>query len=264
MGVYQPEGDYGKCIGQIIQSQGMSGARLNTLLQTEENEPRDLVPLLEGLIKESGHWGAKQVTADLATDSDRLPYFRQAGFSVLAKQRVYRVTALGKHDNYLERRWRRWNNDDISAIRSLYFTLVPPLIQPVEPFTRRESLGLVHYGEKGDLQAYADLVYGPVGVWVLPQVHPQSADDIGDLLAQLVVDLPDLNGRSVFFATRSYQPWVEQALADLSVEPGPEQALMVRYIALRQRVRVEFPFASLDNGKPEPTIPLAPIKNHHE
>jgi hypothetical protein len=63
---------------------------------------------------------------------------------------------------------------------------------------------------------------------------------------------------------RSYQPWIENALENLSGEAGPEQAVMVRYLAIRQRVHADLSFASLENGKPEPTAPLTPIQGHQE
>jgi len=263
-GVYQSEDGSRKSIGQIYQSQHMTSAHLNYLLNTQEVDSKDQVPLLEGLIKEAGYWGAKQVVAELEIDSLSFPQFRQAGFSVLAKQRVYRFERqLGKNDPG-QREWRIWNSSDISAMRSLYFTLVPPLIQPIEPLTRCEMLGLVHYDKNSDLQAYADLVYGPVGIWILPLIHPQIDANITELLAQMLLDLPDTNGKPVYLTARSYQPWVEQAVENLSAEPGPEQALLVRYMAMRQRVTADFAFASFESGKPEPTVPLAPIRNSQD
>ena len=260
-GVHESEDNAGKCIGQIYQSPKMCGAHINYLLKPQEDDPQCLVPLIEGLVKQAGGWGAKQVVADLDTDSPYFTVFRQAGFSVLAKQQVFKCPSPERTPAHSENRWRIWTSADVHAMRCLYNTLVPPLVQPVEPLTRRDMLGLVYYDHKGDLQAYADLVYGPVGVWVLPVILPQTKVDIGDLLSQMILALPDHNGRSVYVTSRSYQPWVEHALLDLSAEPGPEQALMVRYMALRQRVRSEFSFAQLENGKREPTLPLAPIKN---
>jgi len=263
-GVYQPEGGTDKIIGQIYQSSKMSGAHINYLLKPETGKPQDLVPLLEGLVKKAGNWGTKQVVADLDIDSPYFTGFRQAGFSVLAKQKVFKCPVPEKAPANGAQRWRTWNSGDIHAMRCLYHTLVPPLVQPVEPITRREMLGLVYYDEKGDLQAYVDLVYGPIGVWILPVIHPQVKEDIADLLIQMMRALPDPNARSIYFTARSYQPWVEHALLDLSAAPGPEQALLVRYMALRQRVKSEFAFASIENGSREPTIPLAPIKNHQD
>jgi hypothetical protein len=242
----------------------MSSAHINYLLQPPGTNPDCLVPLLEALIKQAGSWGAKQVVADVNTDSPHFPQFRQAGFSVLAKQNVFRCSPPGQAANHSPVTWRIWSSADIPAMRCLYHTLVPPLVQPVEPLTRREMLGLVYYDEKGDLQAYADLVYGPVGVWVLPIIHPQTKADMGELLNQMLLALPDLNGRPVFITSRSYQPWVEHTLHDLSSEALPEQALLVRYMARRERVKAEFSYPVVENGNREPTLPFAHIKNHRD
>ena len=263
-GVYHPEGESERLIGQVHQSPNMNSAYLSFILSSEDTDPRNLVFFLEGVIKHVGQWGAKQVVADLDINSESFAYFRQAGFSVLAKQRVFKCFSADRRKPVLDRGWQTWTSDDISAIQRLYQTLVPPLIQPVEPLTRREMLGLVYFDEHGALQAYTDLVYGPVGVWISPMIHPRSSENISDLLAQMLFDLPECSGRPIFIAVRSYQPWVEQALGNLNTNPGPEQALLVRYLALQQRVEPEFTFASIENGKPEPTVPLAPIKSQQK
>lgn len=262
-GVYSPEWGSSKIIGQVHKSPNMSGAQLNYLLQPDGSDLDDLVNLLEGLITETGGWGAKQITADLETDSEIFPQFRRAGFSVLAKQRVYRCSMPAEGD-WVKGGWRIWASEDIPSMRRLYLTLVPPLIQPVEPLTRREMLGLVYYDQKGSLQAYADMAYGPVGVWILPLIHPQTEIAIDLLLAQMLVSLPDINGRPVYVTARSYQPWVESGLEAIGGEPGPEQGLMVHYMALRHRLEADFSFAPIENGKPEPTVPYSPITNHQD
>lgn len=263
-GVYQPSDGEGKSIAQVYQSPRMNSAHLNFLLQPEGAKAETMVVLLEDMIKHAGGWGAKQVVADVSTDSPFFPEFRQAGFSVLAKQTVFRCQFPDQASTRTANHWRIWSSDDIPAMRCLYHTLVPPLVQPVEPLTRREMLGLVCYDERGELQAYADLVAGPVGVWVLPIIHPQAKLDIAEMLAGMLLALPERNRRAVYVTSRSYQPWVEHALYDLSAEAFPEQALLVRYMALRQRVKAEFPRAAVENGNREPTLPLAPIKNYRE
>jgi hypothetical protein len=265
-GVCTSDEDRTKIIGQIHQSPKESTAHLSFLLQPIESDPKNLVFLLEGLIEQAGQWGAKQLVAEIPLDSELFPHFRKAGFSVLAKQQVYKWDAAQDlHENSLgQKTWRIWTCEDVLAMKSLYLTLVPPLIQPIEPMTRREMLGLVHYDERRNLQAYADLAYGPAGVWVLPVIHPQVHEGAADLLLQMVSNLPERNGRPLYIATRSYQPWVDQAMAILPASPAPEQAIMVRYLALRERAESVFSFANLENGKTEPTIPLAPIKNHQD
>jgi hypothetical protein len=261
-GVYESPDSTEKSIAQVYQSSKSSSAYINFLLHLENAPQANLVSLLEHLVKQAGCWGANQVVADLESDALLFPLFRQAGFSVLAKQQVFKCPPPEKAADQSTKRWRIWKSADIPAMRCLYQTLVPPLVQPVEPLSRREMLGLVFYDQKGCLQAYADLVYGPTGIWVLPVIHPQVKEDMAGLLTELLQALPDRNGRNIYVTTRSYQPWVEQALLDLSANPGPEQAVMVHYMALRQRVVNEFSFASIENGCREPTLPLARIENH--
>jgi hypothetical protein len=46
--------------------------------------------------------------------------------------------------------------------------------------------------------------------------------------------------------------------------PSPEQAILVRYLTIHQRVHAEYSFAGIENGKAETTLPLAPAKSHRE
>jgi len=260
-GICQPEGDSGKIIGQVRQSSNSGSANLSFVLKTTQADPQNMVRFLEGVIKQVGEWGVKQVVADLDISSEDFEFFRRAGFSVLAKQRVYLCHPLKAKTNPAQGGWRTWASVDIPGIQRLYSAIVPPLLQPVEPLTRREVLGLVYYDEQDDLQAYADLVYGPVGVWVLPMIHPRISMNTPELLELLLQDLSEFNNRSIYIAVRSYQPWVEEALSKINSSPGPEQALLVRYLTLQQRSEPEFSFAAIENGKAEPTMPVAPIKS---
>ena len=247
-------------VGQVHQSSQLSSAQIQFIL-AGDTPLGDLTVLLEGLCKGAGHWGAKQVIAELAPESPLYPAIRQAGFQVFGKQRLYRFQGEVNSAASFEGHWRIWNSDDIPAMRVLYRALVPPLIQPVEPLTRLEMLGLVFYDEQDELQAFADLVYGPMGIWVLPFIHTQSTVEFSGMLAQMVRDLPDRNRRPVYVAARSYQPWVETALDALPAERGPEEALLVKYLAYRQPVSAELSFGALENGAANPHLPVAPFSN---
>jgi hypothetical protein len=92
-------------------------------------------------------------------------------------------------------------------MRCLYHTLVPPLVQPVEPLTRRETLGLVYYDEKGDLQAYADLVYGPLGVGAAGDPSTGERGYNAGLLMEMIQAVPDRKG-PLGLCDRSFIPAV--------------------------------------------------------
>ncbi len=261
-GIYENQDGERSAVGHITKSPKLSTAQINFLLVPPIPRQEDLVFLMEALVKEAGSWGAKQIVAEISPDAAYFPEIRKSGFVVFSKQRIYRFASPYHFQSGVNIHWRTWTSDDIPAVRALYQTLVPPLIQPIEPLTRLETLGLVCFDEKRELQAFADLVYGPVGVWVLPFVHPQSSLDTTGILLQLVLDLPDLNGRSVYLASRSYQPWIDSALESSPAEQGSEQALLVRYIAIRQRATAGLAFNPLENGSAEPTYPVTYITDN--
>ena len=248
-------------LGQVHQSPQIASAHLQFVI-ADETHLSTLPMLVEGLCKEAGEWGAKQVIAELAPELPAYPAVRQAGFRVFGKQRIYRFQDDQPLKPSVDGKWRIWTSQDIPAMRVLYQALVPPLIQPVEPLTRLEMLGLVYYDGQGELQAFADLVYGPIGIWVVPFVHPQTTVDIPGLLVRMVADLPDRSRRRVYVTARSYQPWVENALDILGADRGPEEALLVKYLAYRQPVTADLAFGSLDSGAANPHLPVAPIRNN--
>lgn len=228
----------------------------------EDGDSQDLIPLLEGLIHSAGTWEAKQLIAELPQASDWFRPLRRAGFSVIAKQRLFYIDP-GSIQLAEGSTWRTWHSGDIYAMRKLYQMLVPPLIQSVEPLTRLHMLGMASYDEGGVLQAYVDLAYGPMGIWVMPFIHPQASSDPTDLLNQLMLTMPDVGQRPVAIVCRSYQPWIEAALDTMPGVFSPEQVVMVHHLAIRQTSLAPAAFKPFENGKTEPTFPVATSKTNH-
>jgi hypothetical protein len=260
-GIYvDADGERGP-VGQIFKTPKLANAQVHFIL-TPNGDSSDLSLLLEGLVKEAGNWGAKQVVAEVSPDAACFAQVRHAGFCVYAKQRLFKIDSVDQFKPEIQSHWRIWNSEDIHAMRALYRALVPSLIQSIEPLTRLEMLGLVFYDDAGELQAFADLAYGPVGIWVLPFIHPQSSVDFKDLIVQMVNDLPDRINRPVYVVARSYQPWIENALDLLSDGRSEEQALMVKYLTLRQPVSESLAYQHLENGATEPGVPITPISKN--
>jgi hypothetical protein len=61
-------------------------------------------------------------------------------------------------------------------------------------------------------------------------ILPDESDVTGKILS-LVSTLPDRRGRPVYLNVRSYQAWLEPALADLGAKSAPRQAVMVKHLA---------------------------------
>jgi hypothetical protein len=144
------------------------------------------------------------------------------------------------------------------AVRNLFQSIVPPLVQPLEAQHNARFNGLT-YHEDGELLAYAELTYGPRGIWVQPFIHP-ATENVPDLLLALIRELPRRAGRQVYLGVRTYQAWLEPLLENLAAAAGPRQALMVRRLAAAQKATNRVHLPALEKQQTEPSAPFARIE----
>jgi hypothetical protein len=112
------------------------------------------------------------------------------------------------------------------AVQSVYYQIVPALLQPIEPQPKSPSGWLCNEGEK----CYVSSVQGVYGIVLSPLIHPE-ARDVSEKLASLIGHLPDRRNRPVYLCVRSYQAWLEPVLADLGAKGAERQAVMVKHLA---------------------------------
>jgi hypothetical protein len=190
--------------------------------------------LIEHLSVEAGNWSAFHVLAEVDESSGAFPALRMAGFSVYAWQRMWDVSHIQKTEAGQMRRperveeseWRRMAPLDLPAVQSLHYQIVPPLLHPVEPAPHRE-IGFI-YSES--MKCYANITAGAYGIVLTPLVHPEEKN-VSEKLSALVSNLPDRNGRPVYFCVRSYQSWLDPVLEDIGASAAPRQAMMVKHLA---------------------------------
>ncbi len=248
-------------IGQARFDRAAHRARLALILPADAIDSIVLPGLLDYLAVQAGLSGAFHFSAEVDEGSCVFEALRRAGFSVYAWQRVWQfpprqaeagsAPAPGAWQKFLPRR-------DLNAVRALYQSLVPSLVQPLEPAPGRRSQGLVNGAGDGDLLAFADLSYGPLGTWVQPFIHP-SCEDVTALLAQMLGSLQHHRRKPVYVCVRSYQSWFESALEDMGAQRGPRQALMVKHLAIAERQTQALPIPALRNHRAEPASPVANI-----
>ena len=244
----------------MVQEVEANYAQLLYLIADGETDQDVVYTLLESVIRASGEWGVHFLAGDLLSDSPLLPIFRRLDFILWARQVICRLalplpSAAGEMYH-----WRVWNNQDIRAMVSVYHSLVPDLFQAVEPLTRKAMLGLVLYDQDHSILGYADLVYGPHGIWVQPFLLPQARDP--QIVIDLVHALPSTFGRPIYFSLRSYQPWLKELFVDEHFSMGPEKALLVKYLVVknlalgtletfaeRSRVQTGIPFARFEEKR---------------
>ena len=211
-------------MGGVVHSNGDAFAKLLYLAPASQLDHAALPELVEHLVVRVGEWGAFHVIAELDESSDAFPALRQAGFSVYAWQRMWDVSDLNTSSTAKD--WTRARSVNQPALQSLYHQIVPQLMHPVEPLSRN-ARGLICDGE---VKCYVDMASGAEGIVLTPLIHPE-ATEVEAKLASLLNCIPDRRGRPVYLCVRSYQAWLEPALADLGARSAPRQAVMVKHLA---------------------------------
>jgi hypothetical protein len=211
-------------LGGVVHSRGESFAKLLYLAPASHLDHIALPGLVEHLVAQVGEWGAFHVIAELDETSDAFPALRQAGFSVYAWQRMWDVSKLRTLNDTKD--WKRARSVNRPALQSLYHQIVPQLMHPVEPLSKN-ARGLIC---DGAVKCYVNLASGAQGIVLTPLIHPE-ATDVEAKLTSLLNCIPERRGRPVYLCVRSYQAWLEPALADMGARSAPRQAVMVKHLA---------------------------------
>jgi len=211
-------------LGGVIHSRGEAFAKLLYLAPASLLDHAALPALVEHLVGQVGAWGAFHVIAEIDETSDAFPALRQTGFSVYAWQRMWDVSKLKTSNENKD--WTRARPINRPALQSLYHQIVPQLMHPVEPLSKN-ARGLIC---DGNVKCYVSLASGVQGIVLTPLIHPEVTD-VEAKLNSLLNCIPDRRGRPVYLCVRSYQAWLEPALADWGAKPGPRQAVMVKHLA---------------------------------
>lgn len=241
-------------LGQVTHGQDQHLARLSFLAPVSALDGNTLLNLLEHIIQQIGKRGAFHLLAEVEDGTDAFDNLRQAGFALYVHQRIWKSppeTDLKPNPS----QWREITARDVIAVRSLYSTLVPPLVQQVESLPTEQIKGQIYYLDD-EIKAYAEIRFGQQGIWMHPFFHPDTKDAT-TLLADLLLNLPNRHSRPIYLCIRSYQSWLENSLEDLQASAGPNQTVMVKHLAIAQQIKSSFNLRALEGGQQEITSPFA-------
>lgn len=231
------ENDFISMMGQVTQTDSDAFARISFLAPGKALGEYE-ASLLDHLVQQAGNWGALYVVAEVDEQNVVFKSLRKAGFSMYAWQKVWQLTGTGESNPHVQ--WNPPSVQEMLTVHSLYTQIVPALLQPVDSIPRRTG-GLI-CALDGNIQMFAGVTSGPVGIWIQPLVHPEAACAI-DCLQALLRAIPNREGRPIYICIRSYQAWMESALEELGAKPSPQQAVMVKHLAalLRDEAKVNIP-----------------------
>jgi hypothetical protein len=206
----------------------------------------------DGVIKQLGEAGAHCLIAEVEEVHPAFQALRNCGFSIYARQRMWKITSAPEAEDEGKRRWRHALERDDFAIHLLRKNLVPGLVQQIEnENTTAEGYVLRHEGE---ILAYAEVQRGARGIWVEPFVHLDT-QPFDEALRELVARLRPRKTRPVYICLRSYQDWLQDALEDMGAQAGPRQVVMARRTSLTLPVE-EGRRALVTNRNAEPSTPI--------
>lgn len=246
------EGRQSPLIGQVVHRGAASYAHFTFLAPDAAMDSPLLPELLEHLIQRAGSRGAHSLVAEVDEDSLAFEALRRAGFSIYARQRIWRLRRMPRG---VARRagWQPATQADAFAVNTLCGQLMPSLVQQVEPPSSRPAGWVYH--RQGKLLAYMEVRRGPRGIWLQPFVHLDAAP-FDEAMRALLAGLGPSRGRPLYICVRSSQEWLQSALEEAGAQAGPQQAVMVkrttRFAAASARRRIP----AAEGRRAEPTVPI--------
>jgi hypothetical protein len=240
-------------IGQVIHNQGSPFAHFTFLSPREQMGSPKTANLLEQLAARVGARGVQSLIAEVEESAPAYAALRDASFSVYARQRIWRINTIESKE-IQGARWRMAAPSDSLSVDLLCSSLVPSLVQQVEP-TPWDALSGRVLIEAGELRAYVDLRTGPRGIWIQPFVH-LDAQDLEKGLIDLIGLLAPRPKRPIYICVRSYQEWLGASLRNIGAEEGPLQALMLRRTSGKVKLRERKAIIKRNGRRAEPSTPI--------
>jgi hypothetical protein len=247
------EGKEPTLLGQVVHNAGSAFAHFSFLAPNDALDSAALPELLEHLISQVGSRGAHSLTAELEESDPAFTALRQAGFALYAHQRVWQLDTVSAV-NGASFNWRAAQASDKLAINLLGSSIVPGLVQQVEPAAWDEDSGYVLY-QDAELSAYVSVRSGPRGICLQPFVHPDAANMEDEFLALSNSLRPNIR-RPIYLAVRSYQNWLEPVMQSIGAQAGPTQTLLVKRTTRRVKMKETQAIIAATKRSTEPTMPI--------
>ncbi len=250
-------------VGQFRYRADHTTARITFLAPAQENEaPQAWVPLLESMTQEAGKRGAHLLSAEVHQQHPSFEVFRQAGFVVYARQVILQRApqTLRNGDGQLV---RPETPQDAFAVAALQANTVPQLLQQAEErLPAADYRGLV-YERDGQVIGYLAVAEGKSGVVIKPYFHPEAYDRVADIVLSALHHIPRAAEVPVYVYVRAYQDWLRSMLEHIAFTAWAEQALMVKYTAVRVGRVQTAPLPEMHAQRLSPPVTNGPLPTQH-
>jgi hypothetical protein len=222
---------------QLNMVEGQSNAHLASIglevLETERGKrsvsDEDIwLPLLEQLVVVAGKKGVHSLIAEAAEDGPELQLLRRAGFVIFTRQDIWisdQASTDGSGGSLTER--QSIDDWDISV---LYSSIVPGMIQSVEPGPPLDIGQNLVLRENGELTAYVHMCTGPIADWMRLFIHPNARTKPKSIINAALHARQPTTEHPIYCCVRRYQSWLLSALEKAGFRPWGSQAVMVKHV----------------------------------
>jgi hypothetical protein len=234
---------------QLTMEEGQANAHLASIGvevtrgESDEHSETDediWLPLLDQLVVVAGRKGVHNLIAEAAEDGPELPLLRRAGFVVYTRQDIWindRLDPNGSTGHLVERQ-----SIDDWDINVLYSSIVPGMIQSVEPGPPLDTGENWVLREDGELTAYVHICSGPVANWMRLFIHPNARTKPKNIIEAALQAQSPTPEHPVYCCVRRSQSWLLSALEKSGFRPWGSQAVMVKHIV--QHIESRAPVAN--------------------
>jgi hypothetical protein len=247
-------------IAQLSHRRGDASSRLRFLAPRELFLDDQGTELIEALLHLAGRRQAQHILADAEDKTDESGFLRRAGFSIYARQDIWKGTPpFPRPLSAPKGEFRPLLSTDTSATHALYCSIVPALVHQVEGFPRRPKGWLIY--EESELVGFFNLRSGPRGLWMEPVYHPgarNAAEWIAFWLGGLELQPQD----PVYVCVRSYQDWVGPILHDNGFSLMSRRAVLIRRIVVPIPIAEGLPLSAVEKPVPQATTYTSSINRN--
>jgi hypothetical protein len=213
--------------------------------------------LLDTMTQYAGRRGATTLKAEVAESESAFLTLRQAGFSVYARQEIWKRVA-GPVPTSTVDMLRPETDEDAWAINGLYVSVVPRMVMQAD-MPPETGNGLI-YERKGRMLGYFSVQEGKCGIYVQSILHPDAYDEVYSILASLLSHIPHAERIPVYMPVRRYQEWLQGTLDYAGFAPWTTQAVMVKHTVARIEHPAFKPIPAIEGVKIKP-IPMIDCLN---
>jgi hypothetical protein len=202
--------------------------------------------LLEHVCREAGRQGIQRIFARLPEDGLEVEAFQQVGFSIYAREDIFRLAQMPSHLAYPERGIIRPQQPaDGWELQALYAAVAPRLVQRAEsltakrweaapgPWLRRAGQEGYVMEDEGEIVGCVRIHQGQTGHWLEMLLHPQAYERADELVNQSLSLLVQYPPRPIYCCLRRYQGGLRVPLEAQGFQPLTSQCVMVKHTTVR-------------------------------